>query len=320
MADLDELIATIPRGERNECLICGALWWDCLCRPDRPQHPSSRRHAENVSRERSARGALRMEGDVLEMLRSQRCKRGPSGEWRCSCGAALAADAWICDPCLARSIEEGRQREIADRIKSAINAIHRARSESLRGGAERGEEPITNPPNWPWARFGNPEFRRRIHPALLAFENYKTTLGSGLLSFPTGAGKTAVLVAWWEQELARAIESANATEGTEWTLTDFRFVSGFEVAVARRNTPLGSEARIIREAMDCGLLFFDELGFEPRCDAIFYIIDHRYRSGRPTVVTTGLTVEEFTARYGDALFRRLTEGGLLLESGGAGGR
>lgn len=319
MADLDELIATIPRGERDECLICGALWWDCLCRPDRPQHPTAAEleASRRGSRERSRKAPM---FDALAEVRSQHCIRGPSGEWLCKCGAPPVGDSWLCATCQKRAEEEHRQREIADRINSAINAIHRARSESLRGGAERGEEPITNPPNWPWARFDNPEFRRRIHPALLAFQNYKTTLGSGLLSFPTGAGKTAVLVAWWEQELARAIESANATEGNEWTLTDFRFVSGFEAAVARRNTPLGSEARIIREAMDCGLLFFDELGFEPRSDAIFYIIDHRYRSGRPTVVTTGLSVEEFTARYGDALFRRLTEGGLLLEAGGAGGR
>lgn len=57
----------------------------------------------------------------------------------------------------------------------------------------------------------------------------------------------------------------------------------------------------------------DELGQEPRCEVIWETIDARYLSGLPTVVTTGLRIDELRQRYGAPLVRRLVERGTVIE-------
>jgi DNA replication protein DnaC len=141
---------------------------------------------------------------------------------------------------------------------------------------------------------------------LSVLERWSPQRGNLVLSAPTGRGKTAGLVAWAAR--AHASESAPV----------IGFVSGLELAGARRRARLGEEAETVERALRCDVLFLDELGFEPAAEEPFLVIDSRYRAGHPTVVTTGLRPAAFRERYGDALWRRLAEGGAVVEDFQAG--
>ena len=56
-------------------------------------------------------------------------------------------------------------------------------------------------------------------------------------------------------------------------------------------------------------------------DVGFYVVDARYSQQRPTIVTSGLRPDAFRERYGDAMWRRLTEKGIgdLIDTGGRSG-
>jgi hypothetical protein len=211
---------------------------------------------------------------------------------------------------------QGERRMQEERLAGTLKRIEGGFHCALAGSTTAYGERLLNTPSWKWARFDNAEFRRRVRPKILAAgENWSPDAGSLLLSAPTGAGKTAVWVAWLWRELDRALARAKAEPHVEHGhgVRRFAFVSAAELVVARRNSKLGAEAELIELAKDTGILFLDECTTEPLSEVLFEVIDHRYRQQHATVCTTGLRVAEFRARYGDASYRRLCEGGAVVE-------
>jgi len=67
--------------------------------------------------------------------------------------------------------------------------------------------------------------------------------------------------------------------------------------------------------MDATVLVLDDLGNEPADSVIFEVVDRRYRPGKPVIVTPGMSPAAIRERYGDALWRRLSERGAVVEAG-----
>lgn len=204
-----------------------------------------------------------------------------------------------------------RQRDVDQRVEDLEKRFAYHMAGNVTGGDGYG---ICHPPSWPYARFDNAEFRARSSKKIVAaVEKWDPKkLPALLICAPTGRGKTAALLAWLWRYRDKQLERLRAGE-EKVGISSFIFATGPEFAVARRNAALGEEAPLVKHALECSLLIMDELGFEKASEVPFEIIDHRYRQQAVTVVTTGLKPPEFRARYGDAMFRRLTEGGAVLE-------
>jgi DNA replication protein DnaC len=173
------------------------------------------------------------------------------------------------------------------------------------------------------ARCGSPEFKARVRsPRLRSFaETYTLDRGSAALLGPSGLGKTTALAAMAHRLIDVAVANTLGTPGAleSRELLNARrmaWLTGQKLVTARRFHPLGEgEAPLVAGAMAASLLLLDELGAESRepDPIVFEVIDTRYATGLPTIVTSGLPSEQFIARYGDALWRRLTERGTKVE-------
>lgn len=250
-----------------------------------------------------------------DMRRSFGLTQNDAGAWLCTCGSVLEGEELTCKSCKreqARRADEEAHRRRFDVDLARVKA-------SFNNSAFRGDERWrAHLPAWPWARFENSAYRKRVAPALLrAYESYDGS-ESLVVSAKTGGGKTSLACAWLHRERERAEQAVR--DGAKARGLDFMFVSGPELAGARKRWGLGSESRLVTEACEAGLLILDELGFEPASEEVFFVIDGRYRSGAPTIVTTGLPIESrdpkvetFVKRYGAALLRRLLEPGRLVE-------
>jgi DNA replication protein DnaC len=95
-------------------------------------------------------------------------------------------------------------------------------------------------------------------------------------------------------------------------LTDFDFS---QLRIRWFAAQLGAgECALVKVAKSPGLVVLDEIGFEADRDGlIFEILDARYRSQSLTWCTSGLTEAQWVARYGLAAWRRLTEGGTVVD-------
>jgi len=97
-------------------------------------------------------------------------------------------------------------------------------------------------------------------------------------------------------------------------LERFVWTTGHSLACARRNAPFGAEPELVTRCRNATLLIVDEVGAEPLADGIlFETVNERYARQTPTIVTSGYSRQDFCARYGDALFRRLTQFGALFD-------
>lgn len=188
---------------------------------------------------------------------------------------------------------------------------------------------IARIPDWPWARVGSSDLERAVPDRRLRgfAEKWEPERGPALLLGASGAGKTTACVALVRRlrdELA-AIEDpprvpspaeydSHATAWSLGVLHSLVWTTGHVLAYARRNAPLGAEPELLRTCRGATLLITDEVGSEPLSDGVlFEIVDHRYSCRTPTIVTSGYSRAEFCARYGDALFRRLTQFGTLVD-------
>jgi len=211
---------------------------------------------------------------------------------------------------------EAEQRESRDRhLRSAQESIR----DSFGYCAERPglAQRVGGLPVFPFADLANAEFRRRASRKILgALERYKFDVRL-MISGPTGCGKTSGIVARLNKSRDDAVVAAKPSTGPGGSPPVFRprffFLSGYELVSARRNWKLGEESPVITLAKDVELLILDELGFEPLSELPFEVLDHRYRSQRVSIVTTGLKPAEFRTRYGDAAYRRIAEGGAVIE-------
>jgi DNA replication protein DnaC len=150
---------------------------------------------------------------------------------------------------------------------------------------------------------------------------WKPEHGSVLVLGPSGVGKTAAAAFLVRRLSEAAVESCARAASSETPELDFAarilWTTGAALIVARREHALGvGEPPALWRAKTASLLVLDELGHESGAadPVLLEVIDHRYAQRSPTIVTSGLTRIEFVARYGDALFRRLTEHGVLVEA------
>ena len=159
-----------------------------------------------------------------------------------------------------------------------------------------------HPASFRWAALGAPELRRRVAREG-AIAEAEAALGSAglVLEGPSGSGKTslacALLRAWGRAQSAppRAV-----------------FVPAWKLGVARAQHGLGQgEAPEVERAFTAGLCVIDDLGGERNTamNAVPDVIFARALAGRPTWVTTWMTPEAVTQRYGDGIARRLFEAG-----------
>jgi DNA replication protein DnaC len=198
-----------------------------------------------------------------------------------------------------------REREREARRQSTERAI-RDRFDTDAAGGSLGLSAL---PNWPWARFDNPEFvRRASRRVLAAYKKYRLEQGNLIVSGLTGRTKTSGIVAWLHDAQKRAIDAVDHKLAPR-----FLFVTGPTLANARRRAPIGQEAPLVDLATRTALLVLDELGFEPEAEEIFFVVDARYRAALPTVITTGRPIEWVKDNYGAAFFRRLIEHGDVVE-------
>lgn len=172
-----------------------------------------------------------------------------------------------------------------------------------------------------WARFGTPEWAKveAAEPRVAEFaRRWNREAGSVLILGPTGAGKTAAAIALMMRVLSRAAKPEETERNARWAF-GMKFIDAAELVVARRNSRLGDEASLVDQAKSASLLVLDELGFETFSAVPYEVINARYLSGAPTIITSGLRkftrgkqVDEFAKRYGAAFMRRITDRGGVI--------
>lgn len=173
-------------------------------------------------------------------------------------------------------------------------------------------------PNWPYARFGNPEWRgdprivtkveqwrsRRAVGSILEGQNL-AILGE------TGVGKTSAAIAICARMLTRAESPTTATADLAWA-AGLHWANARDLVEATRKHPLGQrdDAPEIKSAKEAKVLVVDDLGFEVQRrddDTIAIIYDHRDKAKASTITTSGLNEKGLNDRYGEAVKRKITE-------------
>lgn len=120
--------------------------------------------------------------------------------------------------------------------------------------------------------------------------------GSGLLFWGNvGTGKTYI---------AACIANALLDKGVAVLMTSFARMLG-----AIPGPASGDQTETVDNWMRYPLLIIDDLGIERDTpyvmEQVYHIIDARYRSGKPMIITTNLTVEETSSRYSPQISSRL---------------
>jgi DNA replication protein DnaC len=165
-------------------------------------------------------------------------------------------------------------------------------------------------PRWDFARFENDEFMKRASRAVVAGVSAWPGDRPLFVSGKTGSGKTASMVAWMHQRRAQFEAEPEAIRRGS---LGFFFTSGPSLAGCRRRGKIGEEAKLVELAIETPLLVLDELGYEPLSEELLTVVDERHKRGAVTATTTGRTLESFAERYGGSIFRKLTEGGTVVE-------
>ena len=155
---------------------------------------------------------------------------------------------------------------------------------------------------------------QRMHgdePALRRVDEWAAALACNLtLQGETGAGKTSAA-----NYAAISIIAAAAGAG------DVLFINAFDLGLARRNSPLGEEADLVKNAIAARVLVLDDVGSEPatQAEAMAYVVSKRHEAGDylRTILTTWMTADELVARYGAGVARRMLDRATVVTLQGA---
>jgi DNA replication protein DnaC len=175
--------------------------------------------------------------------------------------------------------------------------------------APRDETPgnATIPESFRWATLEAPELRERLARDRAIAEAQGALSAQGLLFVgPSGSGKTSLACA-----LLRAWEQADPRRRGA-------FVPAWRLGVVRAQHGLGNgEPPEVERALSTRLLVLDDLGSERNTatNAVPDVLFERAYAGRPTWVTTWMTPEQVSQRYGDGIARRLYEAGRVVVIG-----
>ena len=166
------------------------------------------------------------------------------------------------------------------------------------------------PPDWRWARWSNNEWFKRIHVDVQRACRQWAHLGCGglIVLGPTGVGKSTAMLAALRDAYRVALNGTLPAPSFTWT-TEAALCS------ASRQWPLGrGEPPLYDRCRATDVVVVDECGVGEK-GTLFELVNDRYERGKATSLTSGLTVEGFVARYGAALWRRLTELGTVVDCG-----
>lgn len=198
----------------------------------------------------------------------------------------------------------------------------RHRKERVQAARERADLWLESAglPEWPYARLSNPAWAKLVDAALLlAARKWNGARGLVFAGHPSGAGKSSAIVAAVHARHAAAIAAIErGAEPPE--LPRVRWVSMLGLLAARRSQSLGDDdPRPLTTAKTIPVLVIDEAGFEGfdglSIPLLFDMVDARYcRAELVTCLTTGLTSEAFSARYGVQVWRRLAERADVVEA------
>jgi DNA replication protein DnaC len=120
----------------------------------------------------------------------------------------------------------------------------------------------------------------------------------------SGAGKTSLAVA-----MARAWTEHHREPASIVLATDL------ESALLRARS--GAEGDEVANAKRAHLLVLDDVGTDRdvSCNAVTQVILHRHAESKPTWITTWMTQEQVSARYGDGMARRIFERARIIDCG-----
>lgn len=136
--------------------------------------------------------------------------------------------------------------------------------------------------------------RRAEGPLLTFLRTWTGETGAALLG-RTGAGKSLCA--------ALACERVRRKSGTEGFV---KWIRADELSRLLTERSGIEDVRLLKEAR---VLVIDDMGYERWHETLLEVVGHRYDRTRPTVVTSGFTQSEFSARYSDATIRRIAETG-----------
>jgi DNA replication protein DnaC len=235
---------------------------------------------------RAERDRARSDGQKLELkeMIANGLRALEESPHRCSagCGEHMLRPDSLCGACDAkrRAIEEQKANLIATRIPKRLR----------------------------WATFDAPELGQRVKDQA-AIAKVKTAAIKGLdrlvLQGPAGVGKSVLATCALRQIMGEHGQYAG------------RFFDGFEISIARAHSGLGDEAPDVASAMGAGILAFDDVGSGKNSshDATADVIFRRHADERPTVYTTGFSLEELRGKYGDGICRRIFENAIVIDMG-----
>lgn len=214
---------------------------------------------------------------------------------RCkTCGCKLlVCDAFLCDDCIAKQ----NQALAAEQEQKRTAESEARRKKLLAPMAEMA-------PRYASVRFSNVEPRVAVANAVA---RGRGACGAAMVTLmgATGAGKTSLAAAMFADILERAVAGDAAAEALAATAM---WTTATALAKARREHGLGlGDAPLVERAISASLLVIDDAGMEPTFDAVTQVICDRYDAERPTIVTTGYGRAKLTEKYGDGVFRRLTD-------------
>lgn len=210
-------------------------------------------------------------------------------------------------PQWVKDLPQPTAEEVAEAERSAAEceaaeiaaAVERRRARFAAGVPEGYRWALGDAPFLPRARVGVEGW---VEKAIQA-----ARLRQVVLMGPAGSGKTSLAVrmlrCWYDDPSARG-----------WML----FVGAHALGTARIQHKAGAgEAPLIDSALRASLLVLDDLGAERDTanNAVPDVVFERHAENRPIWVTTGLTREQISARYGAGIARRLFERARVIKLG-----
>ncbi len=168
------------------------------------------------------------------------------------------------------------------------------------------------PASFRWARLGVPELKKRVGATSVQIKRAYDSVVEGrpiVIVGEPGSGKTSLGVALLRSLVERGLRKG-APEIEVRRALSAGFFSAYDLARDRARHKLGEgEAPLVEDAMLARVALLDDIGSEPegQLSAVTDVIYTRHAHGLPTWITTWMTQEDATRRYGGGISRRIFE-------------